>query len=74
MVDEAARLARIFCERKWPVFAFIDSHHPDIPEHPYPPHCITGTDEAALVPGTSPYFTSDATVELKCLHHSLQVC
>lgn len=44
-------LARAFCEKKWPVFAFLDSHHPDIPEHPYPPHCIAGTDEARLVPG-----------------------
>ncbi|KAM7519748.1 hypothetical protein LguiB_018710 [Lonicera macranthoides] len=50
MVDESVRLARVFCEQKWPVFAFIDSHHPDIPEHPYPPHCIAGTDESRLVP------------------------
>ena len=46
------RLARVFCDKKWPVFAFLDSHHPDIPEHPYPPHCIVGTDESNLVPGT----------------------
>lgn len=52
MVDESVRLARVFCEHKWPVFAFIDSHHPDILEHPYPPHCIAGTDESRLVPGT----------------------
>lgn len=52
MVEEAVRLARGFCDRKWPVLAFIDSHHPDIPEPPYPPHCIRGTDEARLVPGT----------------------
>ncbi|KAJ8771174.1 hypothetical protein K2173_025782 [Erythroxylum novogranatense] len=50
MVEESVRLARAFCENKWPVFAFLDSHHPDIPEHPYPPHCIIGTDEARLVP------------------------
>ncbi|GAB2232012.1 hypothetical protein Droror1_Dr00011032 [Drosera rotundifolia] len=50
MVDETARLARIFCEKKWPVFAFLDTHHPDIPEPPYPPHCIIGTEEAELVP------------------------
>lgn len=53
MVDESVRLARAFCERKWPVFAFMDSHDPNIPEHPYPPHCFTGTDEARLVPGTN---------------------
>ena len=52
MVDESVRLARVFCEQKWPVFAFIDSHHRDILEHPYPPHCIEGTDESRLVPGT----------------------
>ncbi|KAI5669755.1 hypothetical protein M9H77_19608 [Catharanthus roseus] len=50
MVDESVRLAKVFCEKKWPVFAFLDSHHPDIPEHPYPPHCIVGTDESKLVP------------------------
>ncbi|KAF8406096.1 hypothetical protein HHK36_008176 [Tetracentron sinense] len=50
MVDESARLAKVFCEKKWPVLAFLDSHHPDKPEHPYPPHCIAGTDESNLVP------------------------
>lgn len=50
MVDESVRVARVFCEKNWPVFAFLDSHHPDVPEHPYPPHCIIGTDEAKLVP------------------------
>ncbi|KAE8655856.1 Nicotinamidase 1 [Hibiscus syriacus] len=51
MVEESERLARIFCERKWPVFAFLDSHHPDIPEPPFPPHCFAGTDESRMVPG-----------------------
>lgn len=50
MVDESARLAKMFCERKWPIYAVIDSHHPDIPEHPYPPHCIAGSEESKLVP------------------------
>nr|GEW52388.1 nicotinamidase 1 [Tanacetum cinerariifolium] len=50
MVDESTQLAKIFCEKKWPVFAFLDTHHPDVPEPPYPPHCIDGTDEANLVP------------------------
>lgn len=50
MVDESVRLARAFCEKEWPVFAFLDTHHPDVPEPPYPPHCIAGTDEAKLVP------------------------
>uniref|UniRef100_A0A2P2J8D5 Putative isochorismatase family protein pncA n=1 Tax=Rhizophora mucronata TaxID=61149 RepID=A0A2P2J8D5_RHIMU len=50
MVEESARLAEAFCRRKWPVFAFLDTHHPDIPEPPYPPHCLAGSDEARLVP------------------------
>ncbi|KAL8038345.1 hypothetical protein ABFX02_11G101200 [Erythranthe guttata] len=50
MVDESAKLAREFCDRNWPIYALLDSHHPDIPEPPYPPHCIAGTDESKLVP------------------------
>ncbi|KAJ8444973.1 hypothetical protein Cgig2_029167 [Carnegiea gigantea] len=50
MVAESARLARVFCDKKWPVFAFIDYHRPGVPEPPYPPHCIAGTDECKLVP------------------------
>lgn len=53
MVDESVRLAKAFCEKNWPIYAVLDSHHPDIPEHPYPPHCIAGTDESKLVPGIS---------------------
>ncbi|CAH9093125.1 unnamed protein product [Cuscuta europaea] len=49
MVDESVKLAKVFCEKKWPIYAFLDSHHPNIPEHPYPPHCIIGTDEVELV-------------------------
>ncbi|KAE9598016.1 putative nicotinamidase [Lupinus albus] len=51
MINESARLARLFCEKKLPVMAFLDSHHPNKPEDPYPPHCIAGTDESNLVPG-----------------------
>nr|GMD02827.1 nicotinamidase 1-like [Ipomoea batatas] len=50
MIDESARLARLFCEKGWPVLAFLDSHSPDKLEHPYPPHCISGSDESNLVP------------------------
>ncbi|KAL6012609.1 NiCoT heavy metal ion transporter Nic1 [Asimina triloba] len=50
MVDESVRLSRMFCERKWPVLVFLDTHYPDKPEHPYPPHCIIGTGEEDLVP------------------------
>lgn len=58
MVDESVTLAREFCEKKWPVYAFLDSHHPDVPEPPYPPHCIAGTDESELVPCKNPSFIS----------------
>lgn len=51
MISESARLARLFCEKKLPVMAFLDSHQPNKPEEPYPPHCIAGTDESNLVPG-----------------------
>ncbi|KAK2983171.1 hypothetical protein RJ640_018516 [Escallonia rubra] len=50
MIGESERLARLFCDKKWPVLAFLDSHRPDQLEHPYPPHCLAGTDESNLVP------------------------
>ncbi|MCD7467352.1 hypothetical protein HAX54_004759 [Datura stramonium] len=36
-------------KKKWPIYALLDSHHPDVPEPPYPPHCISGTDESKLL-------------------------
>ncbi|GAV84000.1 Isochorismatase domain-containing protein [Cephalotus follicularis] len=51
MVDESVKLAKAFSEKQLPVFAFLDSHHPDIPEPHYPSHCIIGTPESELVPG-----------------------
>lgn len=53
MIEESANLAKVFCDNKWPVLAFLDSRHPGKLEHPYPPHCITGTDESNLVPALS---------------------
>ncbi|GAU30541.1 hypothetical protein TSUD_65510 [Trifolium subterraneum] len=50
MINESTRLAKLFCEKKLPVMAFLDSHQPNKPEDPYPPHCIAGTDESNLVP------------------------
>ncbi|KAL3621000.1 NiCoT heavy metal ion transporter Nic1 [Castilleja foliolosa] len=50
MIEESAKLAKTFCDKKWPVLAFLDSHHPGKLEHPYPQHCINGTDESNLVP------------------------
>ncbi|KAL7218364.1 hypothetical protein ACSBR2_011602 [Camellia fascicularis] len=49
MIDESARLTKVFCNKKWLVLAFLDSHYPGKLEHPYP-HCIIGTDESNLVP------------------------
>ncbi|KAH7520446.1 hypothetical protein FEM48_Zijuj08G0144800 [Ziziphus jujuba var. spinosa] len=65
MVEETVKLARAFCEKKWPVFAFLDSHHPDIPEHPYPPHCIAGTEEAKLVPALQ-WLENEPNATLRC--------
>ncbi|KAF4376379.1 hypothetical protein F8388_012052 [Cannabis sativa] len=50
MINESTRVARLFCEKKLPIMVFLDSHHPNKPEDPYPPHCIIGTDESNLVP------------------------
>ncbi|GLJ43638.1 hypothetical protein SUGI_0908480 [Cryptomeria japonica] len=50
MVEESVKLAREFSARKWPILAFLDTHYPDKPEPPYPPHCIVGTGEENLVP------------------------
>nr|AFK43991.1 unknown [Lotus japonicus] len=45
MVEESVSLSKKFAEKNWPIFAFLDSHHPDIPEPPYPSHCLIGSDE-----------------------------
>ncbi|KAL8532403.1 hypothetical protein ACS0TY_008847 [Phlomoides rotata] len=50
MVDESVKLAREFRKKDWPIYALLDTHQPDVPEDPYPPHCIVGTDESELVP------------------------
>ncbi|KAJ8476410.1 hypothetical protein OPV22_020137 [Ensete ventricosum] len=50
MVEEAAKLAKMFSARNWPIFALLDTHHPGKPEPPYPPHCIIGSGEERLVP------------------------
>ena len=49
MVDETDRLARRFAAADWPIMLFLDTHQPDKPEPPYPPHCIIGTGEEELV-------------------------
>ncbi|KAI3451247.1 hypothetical protein Pfo_007912 [Paulownia fortunei] len=65
MVDESVKLAREFCGKNWPIYALLDSHHPDIPEPPYPPHCIAGTDESKLVPALQ-WLENEPDVTLRC--------
>jgi nicotinamidase-related amidase len=50
MVEVTTALARRFRERRLPVLAFLDTHEPDKPEPPYPPHCVRGTGEEDFVP------------------------
>lgn len=64
MIDECVRVARAFCERKLPVFAFLDTHYPNKPEPPYPPHCIIGSGEEDLVPALK-WLESDPNVTLR---------
>ncbi|PKA56272.1 hypothetical protein AXF42_Ash011202 [Apostasia shenzhenica] len=64
MVEEASRLAKSFCERNWPVFAFLDTHYPDKPEPPYPPHCIIGSGEENFVPALQ-WLEKDPNVTIK---------
>ena len=45
----AARLDRQLGQRLHTLL-LRDSHHPDIPEPPYPPHCVVGTGEDELDP------------------------
>ncbi|KAL9660456.1 hypothetical protein QQ045_025271 [Rhodiola kirilowii] len=65
MLDVTAKLCQVFCDKRWPIFAFLDTHHPDIPEPPYPPHCIAGTDEAKLVPALA-WLEKEPNVTLRC--------
>lgn len=64
MIGEAEKFAKVFCERKWPVMVFLDSHHPNKPEHPYPPHCVIGSGEEDLVPALQ-WLENDPNVTIK---------
>lgn len=51
LIAPVARLAAACARRKMPVAAFADTHTPDSLEFAsYPPHCLRGTEEAALCP------------------------
>ncbi|CAN6226683.1 unnamed protein product [Urochloa humidicola] len=67
MVGEASRLARLFCERSWPIFAFLDCHFPDKPEPPFPPHCIIGSGEENFVPALQ-WLENEPNVVIKRKH------
>lgn len=63
MVERTDALARTFRAKKRPVLAFLDTHEPDKPEPPYPPHCIRGSGEENLVPELA-WLESDPDVTL----------
>ncbi|KAI3702232.1 hypothetical protein L6452_27961 [Arctium lappa] len=50
MINESEKLSSVFCDQKWPVLAFLDTHQPGKLEHPYPSHCLAGSEESDLVP------------------------
>lgn len=49
MIDKTNVLALDFADRELPILIFCDTHDPNRPEPPYPPHCIEGTGEEKLV-------------------------
>ena len=49
MVHTINQIATDFKTQNLPIFVTLDSHSPDIPEPPYPPHCIVGTGHDELV-------------------------
>jgi nicotinamidase-related amidase len=56
MVPMVGRIAEVYHDltdrlgERLRVLCFVDRHHADIPEPPYPPHCVTGTGEDELDP------------------------
>jgi nicotinamidase-related amidase len=64
MVEEASRLAKLFCEKNWPIFALLDTHYQDKPEPPFPPHCIIGTGEENFVPALE-WLEKESNVTIK---------
>lgn len=64
MIQKSSRLAREFCDRKWPTMVFLDTHHPNKPEEPYPPHCLAGTQESNLVPALQ-WLENEANVTIR---------
>jgi nicotinamidase-related amidase len=50
MVAETDAQARRFIAAGLPILISLDSHDPAKPEPPYPPHCLQGTGDDALIP------------------------
>ena len=49
-IDNEYRSLRQALGHRLHLLVFLDVHHDDIPEPPYPPHCITGTGEDQIDP------------------------
>ena len=49
MVNNINTTAQNFNRLGLPIFVTLDSHDADIPEPPYPPHCIAGSGDDELV-------------------------
>ena len=49
-IGEHARALRAALGDRLHVLCFLDTHHPDIPEPPYPPHGVIGTGEEEMDP------------------------
>jgi nicotinamidase-related amidase len=47
MISRTNDLAKLWGDR--PIMAFLDTHAPEKPEYPYPPHCIACSGEENLV-------------------------
>jgi nicotinamidase-related amidase len=64
MVQRIAALVQDLSERlgdRLHILCFLDTHHPDIPEPPYPPHGIIGTGEEDMDPDLA-FLLDDARV------------
>jgi nicotinamidase-related amidase len=49
-IGEEYRSLRAALGDRLRVLVFLDTHHADVPEPPYPPHCVVGTGEEKVDP------------------------
>ena len=52
-IDAQWRALHAALNERLHTLCFLDTHEPDIPEPPYPPHCIKGTGEDAWTPNST---------------------